>query len=371
MSFIDNFESLIETSNKDITNLKSDNGITIYNYDSNFKLLSSKKLLDGSYSFADYWLDISKLDMIYGLVNNKNGTLIHLYITGNFIIKNNILKYNPNKSIIKFPYIKVINGITHIIYFEIHKGSDYCCSLIHYCRNDKGWLKYEIDSINYGILTNFVVIFNEYNPSIFYLKIVNESEELFYSAFDFAARTWSIPVQITNTNREKIYLSVIKSSNNFYNITYSENNLNRYCCTYINGYIKDNKFISGLPITISKTLACVFPNLIEHRNKLYVQWIEHHKLYISISTDFGATWSKETLAESACDFPFSCYSFKSNYFTNDIYNLSNIFAYDKSLEILGVKNFTTDENEHNKSFTLQEIDFSKMKDNPTSNIKIN
>ena len=379
MSFIENFESLIEKSNNNISNITLDDGITLYNHDSNFKLLSSKKLIDGNYSFADYWFDINKSDVLYGLINDKNGTLIHCYINDSFIIKNSILKYDSNKITIKFPYIKNINGITHIIYFEVHKGDEYYCNLIHYYKKNSKWFKCEIDSLNYVILTNFVAIFNSSNPIIFYLKIVNGSEEVFFSTFDLITNTWSTPFQITITNKEKVYLSVIKSSNNFYNIIYSENNLTSYYCTYINGYVDNNIFIPNIPITISNAIPCVFPHLIEHKNNLYAQWLVSHDLYTSISNDFGKTWSKEVLFEDISDVSFSCYNFKSNNFTNDIYNLSNIFSYENSLEMLGIEDISDSDNntnskydyedEYDKSFNSNEIYFSGMKANAASNIK--
>lgn len=375
MSFIENFESIIEKSNNDICNITLDEGITLYNYESNFKLLSSKKLIDGNYSFADYWFDINKLDILYGLINTKDGSIIHYYINDRFTIKSCILKYNPNRITIKFPYIKNINGVTHIIYFEIHKGAKHYCTLIHHYKKNNKWVKDEIDSMNYMILSNFVVIFNGCNPSIFYLKIINGNEEVFYSTFDLITSTWSSPTQITNTSKEKVYLSVIKSSNNFYNIIYSENNLNSYYCSYINGYIDNNKFISNSNITISKSTACVFPHLIEYKNNLYIQWLEYHDLYTSISRDFGETWSEKSLFEDISNIPFSYYSFKSNNLNNTIYNLTNIFLYEKSLKILGVEEISNNNNkyeyedEYDKYFNSNDIYFSGMKSNSNSNIK--
>lgn len=372
MSFIENFESLIKKSNNYISNITLDDGITLYNYDSNFNLLSSKKLIDGDFSFADYWFDINKSDLLYGLINDKNGSFMHYYINDNFIIKNNILKYNPNKITIKFPYIKNINGITHIIYFELHKGAEYC-NLIHYCKKDNKWFKYKVDSINYKILTNFVVVLNNCNPIIFYLKILNGSEEVVYSIFDLATNSWSTPSQITNTNKEKVYLSVIKSSNDFYNIIYSENNLNGYYCTYINGYIGNNKFITNNSITISNNVTCVFPHLIEYKNNLYAQWLEYNNLYTSISKDSGISWSKKILFDSISNIPFSCYSFKHNKSNNDIYNLNNMFSYEKSLKMIGIEEVDTNkydyEDEYDKYFNSSDIYFSGMKANAPSNIK--
>ena len=97
----------------------------------------------------------------------------------------------------------------------------------------------EIDSFNFNILTNFIVIINDTNINLFYFKLIKDAEKLFMSTFSFNTNSWSSPCQITNSKNRKIYLSAIKSiKDNTYHIAYSENINNQYYCTYINGYTK-------------------------------------------------------------------------------------------------------------------------------------
>lgn len=337
MSFIRKFGTLIKKSNKNITNINLDNGIELYNYSPNFDLISSKKILDGAYSFTDVWFDINKNDTLYGIINAKNNNIVHLYINDKIIVKNTLLKYNSNLFTINFPYIKNINGNTHIFYYLIN-NSNYHCTLIHHYKRDDKWIKNEIDINNYLILSNFVVIFKDSAPVVFYFKQVNKYEELFVSIFDLNTNTWSSPFQITNSHKTKVYLSIIKCTNDHYHIAFSENNSSRYYCTYINGYINEYKFITSNYETISKTIACTFPNLIEYSNILYIQWIEYSNLYTRLSYDFGKTWLQPSIDELASNNPFICYNYKSNYSDDKANNPFAIFACKSSLKILGLNN---------------------------------
>lgn len=106
MSFIRKFETLMRKSNKDIANINLDKGIEVYNYSPEFNLISSKKILEGSYTFADLCFDINEDDTIYGLVSIQKSNLMYLYINNKIILKNVLLNYNSNAFTIKFPYIK-------------------------------------------------------------------------------------------------------------------------------------------------------------------------------------------------------------------------------------------------------------------------
>lgn len=335
MSFIRKFESLIKKSNENIINIKLDDGVEIYNYSSDFKLISQKRLLAGNYSFADICFDINEDDTLYGVVN-ENSNLSYLYINNKIILKNRFFNYNLSGFTLKFPYIKKINNSIHIMYYLINDTEAYC-KLIHYCRLNDKWIKTEIDTTKYSILSNFVVTFEDSVPVIFYYKLVNNYEELFISTFDLNTNTWSLPFQITNTRKTKVYLSIIQDSKNYYHITFSENNFHRYHCTYIKGYISENEFIILNYQTVSKTVACTFPNLIECENILYLQWIEYSNLYACISYDAGGTWMKPFIDDFAPDNPFICYNYKSNYLNDKINNSSAIFACNNSSKILGLK----------------------------------
>ena len=336
MTFINKFDTLIKKSNNCTTKISLNNGIILSNLNLDMKLLYSKKIMYGNYSFIDYWFDINEDDSIYGIVTTKDKGLFYIYITDKVIVKNNIFKYDYKLFSIKFTYIKNFNKTSHMFYYLINKRQNNLCDLIHNYKTDKGWVQCEIDSIPYNILTNFVITFEDFTPSIFYLKIINGFEELFVSTFDLNTSTWSSPLQITNSHKPKIYLCVIKDSNKHYQIVFSENNYDRYYCAYITGYIENNMFIFINSRILSNSVTCIFPNVLEHNSEILVQWIEYANLNTCTSCDYGKTWS--IINDTSAELPFICCNYKSNCNSDDVLNSFVIFSYENSIDVLGTKN---------------------------------
>ncbi|EKQ54026.1 MULTISPECIES: hypothetical protein [unclassified Clostridium] len=338
MSFVRKFGTLLQKTNQDIVNIDIDDDIYIKTFNSNLQLISSKKILPGAYTFPDIWFDINKNDSIYGVANVNKNSIIHFYINHKVIIKNTILEYDSSAFSIQFLYTKNIENNTHIIYYLIDKSNINQCSLIHYYREDNGWKRSEIDSLQYDILTNFVVHFEDSVPIIFYFKITNGYEELYSSTYNLDTNTWSIPIQITNSHKVKVYLSAIKGSDGSYHITYSENNFNRYYCSYINVYVNNYSSELSANKTISETIACSFPNIIEHKKILYIQWVEFNTLHYCISYDFGKTWTRPILDKNSSEHSFACYSYKSNKLDNNQLNIPIVFVNTESFSTLGFIN---------------------------------
>lgn len=339
MTFERKFNTLIQKYNKNIIIKISDNNITLQNLNSNFDLLSSREILNGNYSFIDVWFDINEDDdTIYGIINSEKNSLIHLYINNKVIIKNTLLNYDSKLFDIKFLYIKKLNGSTHIIYYLINKYNMNHCTLIHYYKEKNTWIKTKIDTLQYNILTNFIVIFENSIPTIFYLKVMNGCEELFTSTFDSNMKIWTTPIQLTSSHKFKVYLSAIKSVNGSYHITYSENNYGRYYCNYINVSLDKNAFTTSINKTINETVACTFPNIIEHKQTLYIQWIEYNTLNYCVSYDCGKTWTKPILDKTSSDYDFCCYSYKCNTSNKKRDNFATIFACNEPFKILGIIN---------------------------------
>ncbi|MCC3863598.1 hypothetical protein K0040_04645 [Terrisporobacter petrolearius] len=324
MPFIDKTSILVESSiNKGLTLFEFGKNIVSTRIDPDLNNIDSRILFNGEYSFIDIWLDVDDKDNIYGILNDKKGKLKNLIITSDDVDLNTIIKYDYKNFFIKFTYIKKISDENHILYYSINKNFPYCAYIIHLYKSPNICKKTRIDFINYSILTNFVITYSNNIPTIFYFKLVNHHEELFSSTFDKNLYTWSSPKQITNSKKDKIYLSAIKDNKNNYHIVFAENNKNRYYCKYIQGnFIEDNFNITSEKY-ISKNSMCVFPNLISTYSKIYIQWIEYFDLYTSESLDFGKSWSDPKLNYSASDFPFQRYEFRSN---NNIYNTSTIYA---------------------------------------------
>ena len=337
MTFMRKFNTILHKSNDKIFMIDSEDGINLSNFDMNFKLLSSRQIEGGSFSFIDYWFDLTPDDKIYGIINNKKNSLLFYRITDKYIIKNVLLKYNPDKVFLKFVYAKQINLFTHILYYEIDKLNPYNVKLIHLYKNNLTWNKYVVDSFSYNVLTNFLVTYdNDFSPYIFYYKLVNGFEELFVSIFDTSSCIWSDPQKLTNSKKPKIYLSAIKDSKNHYHIIYSENNFNKYYCTYIHGYFDDGDFKQLNNFKLSDTVACTFPNVIEYNDTIYAHWVEYHNLYVSISPDGGYTWDKVSISGASSALPFTCCNYHDNNNKHGTFNYFTLYMVDASEKILGL-----------------------------------
>lgn len=337
MAFSSKLRTLIRKSDGSTIKITSDNGIKFSNYDNKLNLQNTSLISSENSTFIDYCFNINKNDTIYGLISSNKKEVLYTYINDKILFKKSLFTIDNLNENIKFLYINNINNKLHIFYFLINTQSP-SGKLIHKIYSDNSLVTTEIDSFNFNILTNFVVVPDDKNISIFYFKIIKNAEELFMRTFSLDTNTWLPSNQITNSKNKKIYLSVIKScKDNSYHISYSENINNQYYCTYINGYTKDNEFIIKTSSFIKKAVACLFPNIIEYNNILNIQWIEFNNLYSSISYDSGLTWSKDSMAILGIDTPFSLYFYKSNY-TNDLNNkIPSIFAFDHSQQLLGIQ----------------------------------
>ena len=337
MTFMIKFNTIIKKSNDNFYEINSDDGINICFYDEKFELDCSKKILDGNFSFLDYWFDIKENDNVYGIVNNKNGSLIYFYIINKYIITNKIFNYNPQNEFIKFVYIKDSRYCIHIVYYLMSINNSMTGSLIHHYRKNNKWKTTTIDNISYNILTNFVITYDDNNlPTIFYYNLTNGFEELYASTFNLESECWSKPMQITNSKKPKIYLSVIRDSQNRYHILFSENNSSKYLCTYINGYINNNFFNTGNTAVIGSTIACMFPNVIESNNKIFVNWIEYHNLYLCSSDNYGQNWNNIDIVNDSYKLPFSCCNYHSNKIKSPSFNYFTIFMIENTNKFIGI-----------------------------------
>lgn len=336
MAFMRKFHTILQKSNSDICKIDCEDGINLSNYDINFNLISQKKLLNGNFSFLDYWFDISLNDNIYGIVNDKNGLLYSFNTKNNYIIKNKLLKYNHESKFIKFVYIKNISNCTHIIYYSFNISTPYKGTLVHHYKQNHTWHTTIIDEITYNVLTNFVVTYDDNNiPTIFYYNLINGYEEVYFSRFINDSFSWSTPIQITHSKKSKIYLSVIRDSKNVYHIVFSENTYSKYYCTYINGKIDDNSFNAINSSVLSDSVACIFPIVFEFNNSIFVNWIEYQTLYTILSKNSGQTWSKVNILINSYDTPFVCCCYHNNLEYESIFNYFVLYMNENSTNILG------------------------------------
>lgn len=73
MPFERQFHTLLQKSYKNIIIKNMDSSIEVENFDTNFNLISTKKLLDGKFTFADVWFDITENNIVYGIINHDFG----------------------------------------------------------------------------------------------------------------------------------------------------------------------------------------------------------------------------------------------------------------------------------------------------------
>lgn len=339
MPFDRKFQSILQKKDKSFINVTYDSGVNLKFFDCNNKLLKTKSLISGDFSFVDSNFNIDENDNFYSVINNKKNSLNYYFINNNSIISYPILTYSNKKIAFKFPVIKRINNNIHLFFYLISDNNKYNCYLYHFYYKENIWIKNKISHINCGILTNYVALYDNDLLTVFYFNKISCCEELYISIFDFNNNIWSNPYKITNNHNSKIYLSVIYN-NGVYHIVYSENNDNCYVCKYISLSISSNKIIVHNNKILYENLACTFPHIIINNDMLYAQWIEYSNLSTSYSNDLGNNWSKPTIFDDSSTIMYSPeiirYDIQSNYLTNNNCFVKNIYGYSNSYIPLGI-----------------------------------
>ena len=313
MSFEKEFKTYLIKSNKNVSEISLINGVSLNNYDNKFNIISSKKIISGSQSFVDTYFDIDENDSIYGLINSKRGSLIYIYSNDQYLIKTNILSFNGRKNSVKFPYIKKFpHNIIHVFFYLVNVSKTNYCTLFHFYYDGTTWYKSTISTLNYFLLTNFSVSWDKDIPTVFFLKKFNNCSEIFLSTFNLVDKKWTEAIPITMTKREKVYLSILKTTNKQYHITFAENNNNKYYCMYFNEAADNISVLNHQYIHLNKKTICSFPNLLVKNSTLYLQWIEGTVLLTCKSQNSGKTWSTP-LENKQADFkPFYRCQYNSN-----------------------------------------------------------
>lgn len=335
MSFINKCSTIIRRSDKEIFKFYIDNIIKIDHYDKDNNLISSDTFdkLNGM-DFTNCSFCLNNND-IYGIYKNDSLKMIHIPRGSSIISKKDILTYDSKKFDIIFPYINVINNSIHILYYVYNNNSTNTCALFHHYYNNGVWIENKIDFINHIVLDNFTVLWIQNSPIVFYFNLVNGCEEVFFSRFNSSTLSWSNPCQITNSNKNKLYLSVLKDSMNFYHLTFCECIDNGYAVKYMNGYLNENKLDIGISIYVSGPSTCIYPSLVKQKSTIYLMWVNYNKLYTSISNDLGKTWSEHEIDETSIDEDFCRARFLSNYSGDLSYNLTSIFTVNDDITIIG------------------------------------
>lgn len=335
MGFFNECSYILRTSKKDMIFINSDSKLN-YNYFFRSEGVSQRGiLLNTSLSFSNYYFDIDKDDIIYGILNNQSLDIVTFdYQSNNFNIVNKI-EYDYTRFSLDFPYIKFIDDDIHVIYYLTDRSSSITI-LFHHYRHNGIWFENKIDFIDTSLLDSFTVFFNNDSPIVFYIGSINGITQILTSSFNISTCMWADPVQLTNSITNKVYLSVINDSMNFYHITFSEGIDNGYCIRYLNGYLNSNKFSTSISKLVTSSKDCSFPSLITHKESLYLMWIQDKILYTIKSADLGLSWSDNLEDIYSMSNKFIRSFIKSNYKDDLEYNCSFVFISDKDICILGL-----------------------------------
>ncbi len=338
MSFINNRSAIIRRRNKDMFYMYLTSDGLYYNYyDSNNNLVHKDKLINNlEMNSIRYSFSLDDDDNIYCIISDKSLQILECKNNSSIFSQKESITYNFKKFGLAFPYVKYINNNAHVFYYVFNNSSNNTCALFHHYRHNNYWIENKIDFINHLVLDNFTVLWNESVPTIFYLKLVNGCEEVFASRFNLGTFCWSDPIQITNSSKNKIYLSVIRDSMNFYHLCFCEYVENGYAVKYINGYLNDNRFDVDASSYLSQPSTCMYPSLVKKNNKLFICWVDFNKLFTSYSENTGKSWSEASIDEYSTGDDFVRSNFYSNYKDDLGYNISYVFSTLNEVGILGI-----------------------------------
>lgn len=337
MSFLNKCSTIIRRANKDMFYIHLENGIIFDYFDSDNNLISSMNLTKNKLiDFTKAYFTLDKYDNIYG-VYNSNNSLIMVDILNNSseILEKEIISYNNKKFNISFPYIKKDHDSLHIIYYVYNNDSTNTSAIFHHYKHNGIWTENKIDFVNHIVMDNFIVIWSQQSPIIFYFNLVDGCEELFLSRFNCSTLSWSNPIQVTNSNKNKIYLSVLKDNMNFYHVSYCENIGNGYAVKYLNGYLNESNMNVNISTYITGPSTCMYPSLIKENTRLYLMWVNYNRLVTCSSDDLGKTWSDHETDDFSIEEDFVRARFFSNYKNDMPYNVSSIFTTSNDVGILG------------------------------------
>ncbi|MGL6107667.1 hypothetical protein [Romboutsia sp.] len=336
MSFINKCFTIIRRSQRDVFNIRLDNDIVFDYFDKDNNFISSKTLKSSTpIDFTNCYFTLDKYDTVYGIYKDNSLKIIEINKGSSDFSSREILTYNYKKFSISFPYINVIDGNIHILYYVFNNNSNNTCALFHHYSHNGVWIENKIDFINHIVLDKFTVVLSQDSPIVFYFNLVDGYEEVFFSRFNISTFSWSNPVQITNSNKNKLYLSVLKDSMNFYHLTFCENTDNGYSVKYINGYLNENKLEINVSTYITGPSTCMYPTILKYDSALYLMWVNYQRLYTSVSNDLGKTWGEHDVDEFSVEEDFTRANFASNCIDDLPYNPTGVFTTYSTIGIIG------------------------------------
>ncbi|WFD11399.1 hypothetical protein [Tepidibacter hydrothermalis] len=314
MGFINCINTVARKSNGNI--------MTFYQKDNNLYLIECEyksgwnepKEIINDICDNQFNIQIDKEDNMYGIVSRKNGEVLYFYTNEDDNIEyKKLFEYDSKKYILRYPNIKKLDQNLHIIYYLQDISDRKIWAMFSHYFDGENWIEGNVDFVvSYPVINPFIVSDSEGTLNICYFNIVNGVEEIFTSRFNYSAKSWTKPLQLTNTNNKKIYLNTLQDKMNICHITWSEFVNGNLVVKYTNGYLKEG-FINECNVkSLSEQSNCSFPTLIKTGKALWCIWTQMNKLYNCYSFDYGKTWSEPDIDDQSIENDFIRYKFISN-----------------------------------------------------------
>ena len=338
MTFINNTSNSIRRSSKDIFYIFNNNGLYYNYYDKDNTLIKDNILIsNNTIDYTQFYFTIDNLDKIYGIVSDNAIKIVECEKDSNIFLLKETFSFDYEKFAVCFPFIKYIDDNIHMFYYVYSPKFTNSAVIFHQYKNNEGqWIENQIDFVNFNILNQFYIVFNDNIPTIFYLNLVDNYEQVFYSTFDYNNLSWSNPIQLTNTASNKLYLNILKiPDSDMYHLVFCENTNDQYSVKYLNFNVKDNILVQNISCFITEPSLYTFPSLIMENSILYCMWVSFDKLFTSFSKDFGKTWSKPVCDETSVSEYFLRTNIHSNVDDDLIYKDLYLFTTMNTLSILG------------------------------------
>lgn len=342
MGFINLIQTIIRKSNGDILNFYvKDKVLFCREFVFNKGWKPPSELISGvEHNQLDIKIDND--DRIYGIVHTKSGEVIYLYTKNHVLSKEKLFEYDTKEYIIKYPYIQKFGSSIHILYYLQDVNHKKFWGIINHYNDGKNWTQNNIVIIKaYPVLNPFVVSAADENIAIFYLDKTNNNEEIFSMTFDSLSKIWRKPQKITETNNKKLYLNVLSTSTNFYNITWSEFIDDNLTVRYVNYPYEAEIFDTSQIKSLSPPSNCSLPTLLKTGDTLWNTWVEMDKLFSCYSLDNGKTWSNPNVDTTSTKTDFIRFKFCSNR-KDDLnnFNVNSVFGtYYPKISFIGFKNY--------------------------------
>lgn len=346
MSFYTDKWMIVEKDEKNILLFrKSQNKVIIEkivgNIEDNMKENLCEDILE------EYDISIGPLGDIYFIYQNKEMNLILKIIK-----EDKIEEVKLTRQAIPEVYelnILVKDKKINIIYCMMSKESGKYIIYHHYY-NGKVWDTFIPEEIEAKKILNPIRVISEKDHII--LSYINMNKDIMIKKFNLKELKWGKSIKLIKTDREKLFLDVIKTIDNYY-FTY---------CEYVNEnlVVKYEKFLDtegGLrkisEDTLSNEGTPAYPTIILYNNRLWIIWVELNRLFSRYYNNKDRIWSETYLWKETKNIDFLIYKYLSKKANNKVilnYSFGRVYP---EVKFLGFGSIENTEVVSSKTFNIK------------------